>query len=416
MSVTIAAPIDTSPPPLGEGQLWDPDAMGAVVFPEPLGKRSLAYDATTVDNMWARAVAEVDWLRNMLGDYHVKVAELEAAGRQEQQRAAAQQAQSMRDAARSEAVQIVHQAREQAAREVGMAHLKAQGLLADALDRIAAAERATAGPPELDDLPVYTQNVADSLTARTEVAMDNVRTVLAEATALEQAAARARQTLTPMLSPPTPEPATVRSTWSPGPEVVTDVVVMGGGISPHGSRHLRPSATARVEFADLGPDPAANDLRYGDNRSPSVGDTSVADRARRAAEADAGPDAVVISSDHPEHGLTTGDLVDEADVPAGVVFHARPAPPEYRPPLAEQDDSDVVSIKLEVDDPDEDDDWDYDDEYEPEDADPQPETTDDGPAGDPAGAPLFDADFSRPPEDDPDAADDRDPPEGDRDV
>jgi hypothetical protein len=332
MTVANIHPVNTAPPPAG--QLWDPDAMAAVVFPGPLNKRSLVYDAMTVDNMWEAAVSEVRTLRGLIDQYSTERQAWQLEGGQDMVRAAAQQAQQIRDQAQSEAVQIVRMAREQAAREVGTAHLKAQQLQAEALERIAAAEHATAGPAELAELPGYTQNIADTLTRRTETAMDNVRTVLAEAEALETAAARARMTLTPMLAPApaVPAAADATTTWAAayapgdrGPTLVDAWNAAGERIGPSGMAW--PSGIPDTTDASALTPPGLP------QRPPAPGRPRD-DKGRFVPRSyrDPGPNAVTIMHTYPEHGLTKGDLVDADEVPAGVVFSGRPhvePPPEY---------------------------------------------------------------------------------------
>jgi hypothetical protein len=134
MAVTVRPARNVEPPELGTA-FWMPSDMADVVFPEPLNRRALAVDANVAYARWQRAVAEVEWLHEII---------------ERTKTDSTINALSPANEVNAHVDRMIVSARQEAQRIVVEAQARAQQLQADALERIAATNSTE---PELARLP-----------------------------------------------------------------------------------------------------------------------------------------------------------------------------------------------------------------------------------------------------------------------
>lgn len=308
MAVTVRPARNVEPPDLGTAY-WQPSDMADVVFPEPLNRRALAVDANVAYARWHRAIAEIEWLHEIIDKAETDKAVMSAGPAGEMHRSA--EAMSR---------QVIAAARQEAGRIVIEAQARAQQLQADALERIAATNSTE---PELARLPkLDVENLPGSLRRRAAYAQSIMAEVRADAQLMcevgfEVVNALDSGTVIETPDEPTPEPV---SEMAPRVSMVNNSgeerTVRAGGsyvaVSPGDTLTIDADDVTdllRRQFAEPAYEPP-RDWRP----TPDV----------RAGK--------ILRHDHPEHGLREGDVVPLDVMPAGVLFETLP-PEEPTLPL-----------------------------------------------------------------------------------
>lgn len=233
MTVITPPAIDLSAPPVdpidGDRRYWDPTSIHDTVFPEP-ARRELAVAESAVRQFQDRVVEEIRWLHEIINELETRITELETGGAVE-----------LKASAIAETTHIIRRARVNADRHMAEAHHKIERMQADALRRIAAAERAVTPDVEPTALPpLDARDLAGSMRRRVDYVRKLNAEIRADARLMTEAAGLADDLDRPYEPEQTPEPE-----QAPEPTALTGKVLVNESGENQTIRTHRGLVTAR---------------------------------------------------------------------------------------------------------------------------------------------------------------------------